>query len=64
MECSSHNVCRVVVVCIAWRAEDLALQEGARIGFGLKRCPNTKEMTELGETWRPWRGVAAHRLWN
>ena len=48
----------------AWPAGDLALQEAARIGFGLKRRPNTKEMIKLGEAWRPWRGVAAHLLWN
>src|SRR5262249_38999339 len=48
----------------AWPAGDLALQEAMRIAFGLKRRPNVKEMAKLAEPWRPWRGVAAHLLWN
>ena len=48
----------------AWPAGDLALQEAARLAFGLKRRPSAKEMVELAEEWRPWRGVAAHVLWN
>jgi DNA-3-methyladenine glycosylase II len=48
----------------AWPAGDLALQEAARLAFGLKRRPLAKEMTKLAETWRPWRGVAAHLLWH
>jgi DNA-3-methyladenine glycosylase II len=48
----------------AWPAGDLALQEAVRIAFGLRRRPSTKEMTKLADVWRPWRGVAAHLLWN
>lgn len=48
----------------AWPAGDLALQEAARMAFKLKRRPSTKEMIALAEGWRPWRGVAAHLLWN
>ncbi len=47
----------------AWPAGDLALQESARIAFALKTRPTTKEMIAIGETWRPFRGVAAHLLW-
>jgi DNA-3-methyladenine glycosylase II len=47
----------------AWPAGDLALQEAARIGFGLKRRPTSTEMVRLADKWRPWRGVAAHLLW-
>ena len=47
----------------AWPAGDLALQEAARIAFGLKKRPDAKAMVKLAETWRPWRGVAAHLLW-
>jgi DNA-3-methyladenine glycosylase II len=47
----------------AWPAGDLALQEAARIALGLKARPAAKEMVELAEGWRPWRGVAAHLLW-
>ena len=48
----------------AWPAGDLALQESARIAFGLKRRPTQKEMVALAEIWRPFRGVAAHLLWS
>ena len=47
----------------AWPAGDLALQESARIAFGLRRRPDVKAMVKLAEAWRPWRGVAAHLLW-
>lgn len=47
----------------AWPAGDLALQEAARIAFGLTKRPSPKELTLLAEDWRPWRGVAAHLLW-
>ena len=48
----------------AWPAGDLALQEAARLAFALERRPLAKEMITLAEPWRPWRGVAAHVLWN
>src|ERR1700736_4886333 len=44
----------------AWPAGDLALQEAARLAFGLKRRPTSRDMIRLAEEWRPWRGVAAH----
>src|SRR5580700_1138787 len=47
----------------AWPAGDLALQEAARVAFGLKTRPTTKEMVALAEPWRPWRAVAARVLW-
>jgi DNA-3-methyladenine glycosylase II len=47
----------------AWPAGDLALQEAARIAFGLRTRPTTKEMGPLAESWRPWRAVAARLLW-
>src|SRR6187431_2931742 len=47
----------------AFPAGDLALQEAARIAFGLKARPDGKQLTKLAEAWRPWRGVAAHLLW-
>jgi DNA-3-methyladenine glycosylase II len=48
----------------AWPAGDLALQEAARLAFGLKARPTAKEMTLLAEPWRPWRAVAARLLWS
>jgi DNA-3-methyladenine glycosylase II len=47
----------------AWPAGDLALQEAARLAFGLEARPSTKAMVPLAESWRPWRGVAARVLW-
>jgi DNA-3-methyladenine glycosylase II len=48
----------------AWPAGDLALQEAARIAFRLRQRPTAKQMVKLADAWRPWRGVAAHLLWN
>src|SRR4051812_27936683 len=48
----------------AWPAGDLALQEAARIAFGLRARPTTKEMGPLAECWRPYRAVAARLLWS
>ncbi|MGH6671316.1 MAG: DNA-3-methyladenine glycosylase family protein [Xanthobacteraceae bacterium] len=47
----------------AWPAGDLALQEAARLAFGLRDRPTAKEMVSLAEQWRPWRSVAARVLW-
>jgi DNA-3-methyladenine glycosylase II len=47
-----------------WPAGDLALQEAARIAFGLRKRPDAKGMVKLAEPWRPRRGVAAHLLWS
>jgi DNA-3-methyladenine glycosylase II len=47
----------------AWPAGDLALQEAARIAFGLRARPTAKEMVPLAEPWRPLRAVAARVLW-
>jgi DNA-3-methyladenine glycosylase II len=47
----------------AWPAGDLALQEAARLAFGLRTRPSAKEMVALAEVWRPWRAVAARVLW-
>jgi DNA-3-methyladenine glycosylase II len=47
----------------AFPAGDLALQEAARIAFSLRKRPDAKALTKLAQSWRPWRGVAAHLLW-
>ncbi len=47
----------------AWPAGDLALQEAARVAFGLRARPTAKEMVPLAEPWRPLRAVAARVLW-
>src|ERR1700738_2177554 len=48
----------------AWPAGDLALQEAARLAFAMRARPTAKQMVALAQPWRPWRGVAAHVLWN
>ncbi len=47
----------------AWPTGDLALQEAIRVALSLKARPTVKEMAEIGEAWRPWRGAAAHLFW-
>lgn len=42
---------------------DLAIQEAARVAFGLPARPKAAELEALAEGWRPWRGVAARLLW-
>lgn len=44
-------------------AGDVALQEGARLAFGLPTRPTPVELVALAESWRPYRGVAARLLW-
>ena len=42
---------------------DLALQEAARLLFGLPARPTDKALREMAAAWSPWRGVAARLLW-
>jgi DNA-3-methyladenine glycosylase II len=42
---------------------DLAIQEAARVAFGLPARPVAAALEVLAEPWRPWRGVAARLLW-
>ena len=42
---------------------DLALQEAARVLFGLERRPTEKGLRVMAEAWSPWRSVAARVLW-
>lgn len=42
---------------------DLALQEAARLLFGLDSRPNERRMREIAAAWSPWRSVAARLLW-
>ena len=48
----------------AWPAGDIAIQEGLRVGLGLKARPTEKQMAPLAEPWRPLRGAAAHLWWS
>lgn len=42
---------------------DLALQEAARMLFGLEARPSEKALRSMAEAWSPWRSVAARILW-
>jgi DNA-3-methyladenine glycosylase II len=42
---------------------DLALQEAARLIYGLDERPREKALRTMAEDWSPWRGVAARALW-
>lgn len=45
-------------------AGDLALQVAAQRAFGLDERPSARELEDLAERWRPWRGIAAQLLWS
>lgn len=42
---------------------DLALQEAARLLFGLETRPTEKALRSMAQAWSPWRAVAARALW-
>jgi DNA-3-methyladenine glycosylase II len=42
---------------------DLALQEAARMLFGLEKRPKDKDLRVMAADWSPWRSVAARILW-
>ncbi|WP_298912557.1 DNA-3-methyladenine glycosylase 2 family protein [uncultured Roseobacter sp.] len=41
---------------------DLALQEAARLLYGLPERPKERELRKMAENWSPWRSVAARLL--
>ena len=47
----------------AWAPGDLALQVAAQRALALDERPSSDALEEIGERWRPWRGVAARLLW-
>ena len=49
--------------CDGFAPGDLAIQEAARVAFGLPARPKAAELEIQAESWRPWRGVAARLLW-
>ena len=48
----------------AFPTADLGLMESYRQLSGRPDRPDSKAFEALGETWRPWRGCAAHLLWD
>ena len=47
-----------------WPLGDIALAQAARELKRLAARPSGLEMTAIGESWRPWRAVAARVLWH
>jgi len=47
-----------------WPRGDLALRTAVQDLKGFETPPTPTEFEMLGETWRPWRSVAARILWN
>lgn len=47
----------------AFAANDLALQEAARVLFDLAERPSERALRAMAEDWSPWRAVAARALW-
>ena len=47
-----------------WPLGDIALAQAARELKRLSARPSGVEMTSIGESWRPWRAVAARVLWH
>ncbi len=48
----------------AWPVGDLALAKAAQEVKSLNRLPDSEELQKIGESWRPWRSVAARLLWH
>lgn len=44
-------------------ADDLGLMNAVQRVYGLKKRPDAKRLRKIGETWRPYRSVAAWYLW-
>ncbi len=47
----------------AFAPGDLALQLAVQSALDLDEKPTPKEIEDIAERWRPWRGVAARLLW-
>ncbi len=46
-----------------WPVDDFGVKKNAQLAYGLKQLPGKKELTALGEKWRPYRTLAAWYLW-
>ena len=47
-----------------WPVDDLGIIKGYTRIKGLCEYPNRHKMVEIGDSWRPWRSVAARLLWH
>lgn len=43
--------------------DDFGVREGWKVAAGLEVQPKPKELAAIGESWAPWRSVAAWYLW-
>jgi DNA-3-methyladenine glycosylase II len=43
--------------------DDLGLQKGAQLVFGLEKMPDKQTLTKMGEAWRPYRSIATWYIW-
>jgi DNA-3-methyladenine glycosylase II len=43
--------------------DDLGLQRAIKSAYSFKRWPTAKQITRLGESWRPYRTIATWYLW-
>ena len=48
----------------AWPLGDLALGAAVQDVTGLDHRPDSRELEQIGDRWRPWRAVAARLLWH
>lgn len=48
----------------AWAAGDLALQVAAQMALRLDERPDSEQLREIAERWRPHRATAARLLWS
>lgn len=48
----------------SWPVGDLAIQVAVQEVKGLEERPKAEQLEAIGETWRPWRAVAARLLWH
>ena len=46
-----------------WPTGDLAIVKAVQHIKGMAVAPSTEELERIGESWRPWRAVAARLLW-
>lgn len=44
-------------------SRDVALQSAVGQAFGMSERPAAKQLANMAEAWRPWRGVAARLFW-
>lgn len=48
----------------AWPVNDIALQEGMKLLKSLEERPTAKQLQDMGDAWRPYRGAGALVLWH